>query len=67
MLNIDGLERSHVSGVARILQMCMHILFFVCNGGVGGRREGGRNPPHPTPHKEKKAREVYALRFVCTS
>ena len=59
------------NGVSRILQMCMHILFcFVCEffffGGGGLRSFPGS--PHPSPpHKEKKAREVYTLRFVRTS
>ena len=61
------------SGVPRILQMCMYILFCVCIcGGVGCGKSPPSPPPPPPPththtHKEKKPRKVYALRFVRTS
>ena len=61
MLKSIELE-SHNSGVLRILQMFKHILFCVCVGRLGV----GVGNFHP-PHKEKWAREVYALRFVRTS
>ena len=42
--------------------MCIHILFYVCAWGLGV----GMGNFHPTPQR-KKAREVYALRFMRTS
>ena len=52
----EVLERIYVNFQWRT-QMCMHVFCFVLGGKL-----------HPTPtYKEKRAREVYALRFVHTS